>query len=146
MIDLQNSFTAAKSDICPTKRILDYLLIAQQRISNFCTSRLRFCLHCNILTLNRLWYFFTHGVCLTDVGFLMNLLLSGVDTVRRYIPYLMMRPLTFDRNFQLVFTPHFCFSVNLNSTSNGPCSWNCWICHSVSSLVFNFLRFRLRVN
>jgi len=39
-MDLQNSFTAAKSDKFPVKHILVYLLMFKQRMSNVCTSRL----------------------------------------------------------------------------------------------------------
>ena len=49
LIDLLNSFTAAKSTKFPTKPILVYLLIVEQKTSNVCTSRLHFCLHCSKL-------------------------------------------------------------------------------------------------
>jgi len=42
LIDLQNSFTDAKGTRFPTKPILGYLLVIEQRISDVCTSRLHF--------------------------------------------------------------------------------------------------------
>jgi len=45
LIDLLNSFTAAKSTKFPTKPTLGYLLMVMQRISNVYTSRLHLRLH-----------------------------------------------------------------------------------------------------
>jgi len=42
LINLQNSFTSAKSIKFPTKPILGYLLMVEQKISTICTCRLHF--------------------------------------------------------------------------------------------------------